>query len=124
MKSKRSGKIVGELHALNFETAELISEVADDAPLIMGSMSRVMRTCGKSNCRCSEKPCHECDILMTSVRGGRKCQVIRRSDVPQVAEKVRRYRRFREVLKRLQSIDKRKYSLLKGIMKSRSEVYK
>lgn len=124
MDRKTLTQLVRKLGRLDREQTDLMGEALRPEPLIMGSLSEVLRTCGKPNCHCARKPAHRHTQLMTR-RGGRsRCQIVRQADVEEVRRKVNRYKRFRLVLRRLAAITKERQELLKAVMEARSEDYR
>ena len=123
MKRKSFFDDVEKLRKIQAETGRLIREAGAEKPLLIGSLHEVLRTCGKPTCRCAHEPCHPCLTLMTSRQGKRRCQVVRKADTEEVREKVSRYRRFRELLRRLKALDAERYALLNGILEGRNECY-
>ena len=123
MKRKTFLSLNKQLRRLNAQMVQITSELLDEDPLLIGSISEVLRTCGKPNCRCAKKPYHPYLVLMTSRGGRRKCQVVRKADVDQVTLRVRRYRKFRSLLKDLKALETKRRDLLKSIMQAKNEWY-
>jgi hypothetical protein len=104
--------------------AGVVGELAQTAPLLIGSLSEVRRRCGKPSCHCAERPGHAQAILMSIDAGRRRCQVIRQADLAAVRRAVERYRTFRKGLRRLSTLETQVRALLKELMRLRHERYK
>lgn len=104
--------------------AQLIETLLAAAPLLKGSLSRVMRTCGKPTCHCAKKPGHPAWVLATSAGKLRRCQVIRNADVVAVRQWVSIYRGCRTALQQIEAIQKQQKALLYGEMEKRNRPYK
>lgn len=124
MRNKRIIKIIQKIKTLDAESSKLIKAVLCNDPILIGSVYEVLRICGKSNCRCAEKPSHACVTLMTTHQGRRRCQVIRKKDVEKVQKKVERYKEIRNILRRLKALDLERNTLLKALIEERNELYK
>jgi hypothetical protein len=111
------------LRRLEVRRARLLRILLDNAPLLRGSLSRVMRTCGKPTCHCAEKPGHPVWVLATTLDGARRCQVVRQDDVATVAGKVATYRAFRNALREILAIQKEQKSILSGLAEKRDMPY-
>ena len=123
MKSKTFSEKIQKLGEIRAEAGRLIREACREEPVLIGSLHEVLRTCGKPTCRCAREPCHRCLTLMTTRKGKRRCQVVRKADRQEVRAKVRRYRRFRELLRRLKGLDSQRYALLNDLLQERNEWY-
>lgn len=104
--------------------AQLLETLLKTAPLLKGSLSRVMRTCGKPTCHCAKKPGHPVWVLATSAGDLRRCQVIRNADVAAVRLWVASYRGCRTALQQIKAIQKQQKALLYGVMEERNLPYK
>ncbi len=91
--------------------------------LLRGSLSLVKRTCGKPNCRCAIKPCHEAWVLATSRQGKPRCQVVRRDDIDDVQQRVAVYKECRAGLRTLEAMHKEEKRLLRGLIDQRNMPY-
>ncbi len=124
MKSKSIFKKNHLLRKIWQQTADILDQMLTSETLMIGTLSEVLRTCGKPNCRCARKPSHRHWTLLTAFEGKRRCQVIRKKDVQMVKEKVECYRRFRDLLKQMKRLDLQRYSILKELLEERNELYK
>lgn len=111
------------LRLLEARRARLLETLLDSAPLLRGSLSRVMRTCGKPTCHCARKPGHPVWVLATSVDAARRCQVVRQDDVSAVAGRVAVYRAFRTALTEILAIQKEQKALISGLAEKRDVPY-
>ena len=121
--SKHIFTIIRKIRKLEQERGRILNSLLVPNPLLIGSVSRVKRTCGKPNCRCAEKPSHEVWTLATSKEAHRRCQVVRQADVNAVQERVAVYKDFRAALRRLEAIRTEEKSLLRGLMEKRDVPY-
>jgi hypothetical protein len=103
---------------------KILDQLLVDAPLLMGGLSRVLRTCGKPTCHCTGTPSHPAWILATRTSPRPRCQVVRQDDLQTVQKRVEAYRSFRATLRELEAIQKRQKLLLRGLMKRRNVPYK
>lgn len=124
MKRKSSLNKIYRLRKIWEQTADILDEMLISESLMIGTLSEVLRTCGKPNCHCTKKPCHRHWTLLTTFEGKRRCQVIRKKDVENVQKKVECYRRFRNLLKQIKCLDLQRYALLKELLEERNELYK
>jgi hypothetical protein len=123
MKKKSIERAVRQLRAVESRRAALVDELAQTDAVIVGSLSKVRRRCGKPGCHCAKGAGHVQVILM-SVRGGRRrCQLIRRADHETVGRAVERYRAFRQGIRLLNTLDSRALALLRELMRSRDKDY-
>ena len=120
---KKILKTTRKLHALEARRARLIRALTRTVPLIVGSLSLVQRTCGKSTCHCATKPGHAVWTLATTRDGRRRCQVIRIDDVEQARERVTAYKSYRQRLGELQAIENEEKEILRGLMENRNVPY-
>lgn len=121
--SKNILTIIRKIRKLEQERGRTLKRLLVSNPLLIGSLSRVKRTCGKPNCRCAEKPSHEVWTLATSREAHRRCQVVRQADVDAVQERLATYKDFRAALRRLEAIQNEEKSLLRGLLEKRDVPY-
>lgn len=115
--------IIRKIRKLERERGRILKGLLVPNPLVIGSLSKVRRTCGKPNCRCAERPSHEVWTLATSRQAHRRCQVVRQADVDAVQERLVIYKDFRAALRRLEAIQNEERSLLRGLMEKRDVPY-
>ena len=115
---------IRKLRSLEQRRARLLEHLCDDAPLLVGSLSLVKRTCGKPTCHCATTPAHEAWVLATTRNARRRCQVVRFADAEDVGRRVGIYRAFRTALRDLEAIDREERTLLRGLMEDRDVPYK
>jgi len=124
MKNKSILKKIHRIREIWQQTANILDQMLKTDTLMIGTLSEVMRTCGKPNCRCARKPSHRHWTLLTAFEGKRRCQLVRKKDVQVVKEKVQRYRTFRDLLKQMKRLDLQRYAILKELLEERNELYK
>lgn len=112
-----------KLHALEARRTRLIQALTRTAPLLVGSVSLVMRTCGKPACHCATRPGHPVWTLATTRDGRRRCQVVRLDDVEQVRRRIAAYKGFKQRLGELVAIENDEKDVLRGLMKERDLTY-
>jgi len=115
MRTKSRESVVRRLRELETRRAGLVDELAQTEALIAGSLSEVLRRCGKPSCHCAERPGHPQAILMTVEDGRRRCRLVRQADLPAVRLAVERYRSFRKGLRTLGTLDSNVVALLKEL---------
>lgn len=123
MAAKSREHMVRRLREAEARRAVVVGELAQTDGLIIGSLSEVLRRCGKPSCHCAERPGHPQTILMSVQDGRRRCQLIRQADLVAVRQAVERYRAFRDGLRRLSTLDSTVLALLKALMRLRDEGY-
>ena len=123
--AKSISKLLAELDRLEASRRATFEELARADALLLGSLGVVRRTCGKSNCHCADKesPGHPTTVLMSAQADGRRCQVVRVTDVERLQGLVDRYRRFREGLRALKHLETELHDLLKELMRLRNAGY-
>lgn len=122
---KSTEKALHELIRLESERQAVIRTLARPTPLIVGSLNVVPRTCGKASCHCATQgdPGHPVSVLMSTVRGRRRCQVVRKADLARVTALVQEYRDYREALRTLKRLESEQHALLRELMDLRDEGY-
>ena len=123
MGTKSRERAVRRLREVESRRAVVVDELAQTDALIVGSLSEVLRTCGKPSCHCAERPGHPQAILMSVEDGRRRCQLIRQADLATVRQAVERYRSFRKGLRLLSTLDSKVMALLKELRRLRDEGY-
>jgi len=121
--SKQDSSVVRQFNRLEAQRAEAIHSLLHTASLLKGSLSLVKRTCGKPTCHCVKSPGHRVWVLATSSEGTRRCQVVRKSDVDAVRQRVNAYKAFRAAQRRLQAIQKEQQALITGLIEERHLPY-
>jgi hypothetical protein len=112
-----------KLRVLEQQRARLLEALCEDEPFLVGSLSRVKRTCGKPTCHCATTPAHESWVLATTRDARRRCQVVRLADIEEVRRRVDLYQSFRKALRDLKAIDREQTALLRGLMEGRNDPY-
>lgn len=121
--NKKIPPILSTLRRLQKQQARLLKRVLVTDPLLCGSLSLVMRTCGKPNCHCATTPSHEAWVLATSRQGRSRCQVVRQNDVDEVQQRVAIYKDYRQTLRALEAVATEQKRLLRGLMEERNLHY-
>jgi len=115
---------IRKLRGLEARRSRLLDVLLDDEPLLVGSLSRVNRTCGKPSCHCATTPAHPAWTLATTQDGRRRCQVVRLADVDDVTHRVAAYKSFKQLLRDLDAIESEIHALLRGLMENRHVPYR
>jgi len=124
MKMKSRERVIRRLRETKSKRAAVVDKLEQTDALIIGSLSKIQRRCGKPSCHCAERPGHLQAILMSVHKGRRRCQVIRQADFTAVRQAVKRYRTFRDGLRLLSTLDSEVLKLLKDIMTLSDEGYR
>ena len=74
---------------------------AGGEPMARGSLVRLRRRCGKTNCHCRDGQPHSTWALSYSVKGKTKLLTLRDRDLPRVRRALGRYRRAAADLERM-----------------------
>ena len=114
---------IRKIRSLEARRARLIDALAADEPLLIGSLSHVNRTCGKSSCHCATTPAHPAWTLATTTDGRRRCQVVRLADVAEVRQRVASYKAFKQLLRDIEATESEQAALLRGLMEARDLPY-
>jgi uncharacterized protein YjiS (DUF1127 family) len=101
------------LQALQKRRRALLREMLRPDPLIVGTVCEVLRRCGTPTCHCAKTPGHRQTLLLYGEGGRRTSRFIRSQDVAQVRRAWQRYRRFREALRELRTLNTRELQLLR-----------
>jgi hypothetical protein len=123
MGAKSRERVVQRLREVESRRAVILDELAQTDALIAGSLSEVLRRCGKPSCHCAERPGHPQAILMSAQDGRRRCQLVRQADLAAVRQAVERYRSFRKGLRLLHTLDSKVMALLKELRRLRDKGY-
>jgi hypothetical protein len=120
---KQIPTILRRLRSLEARRSQILAALAADEPLLVGGLSLVKRTCGKSTCHCANAPGHPAWMLATSRDGRRRCQVVRQADVDAVQRRVEEHRAFTRGLRELQALHREEIDLLRGLQEKRNVPY-
>jgi hypothetical protein len=114
-----------ELEILEFQRRELLLNLAQATPFVVGTLTVARRTCGKPYCHCNKKgdPGHPTSVLQTGPAGRRRGQVVRKGELESVRGKVELYRSYREGLRRLRQLEAAERRLLRALITLRDEGY-
>ena len=99
--------------ALQKRRRALLREMLRPDPLIVGTVCEVLRRCGTPTCHCAKSPGHRQTLLLYGEGGRRTSRFIRSQDVAKVRRAWQRYRRFREALRELRTLNTRELQLLR-----------
>jgi len=113
------------LRDLQRERRQLLLRMMKDHELAIGTVSEVLRKCGNPRCHCSEGLGHRQVIFLFKDKDGdrRRCKLVRRADEKRLIKAGKRYREFREDLKRLRTIDREEKEILMAIAYKRAICY-
>jgi hypothetical protein len=123
MRKKKTLLLARRIRRFETERTAVLRDLLASRAVLMGSLSLILRRCGKPNCHCARKPAHEVWVLATVHASKRRCQVVRKADINDVASRVEQYKNFRTGLRRLQAIEKAEIQILRGLMESRDVPY-
>lgn len=112
------------LRELQTERRRLLRRLMQDSELAVGTVSVVHRKCGNPRCHCANGDGHPQTLfLFAGDDGRRRCKLVRRADESRLLAAGRRYRAFREGLKRLRAIDRREKEILMALRDRRALSY-
>lgn len=123
MTAKSFIELKEEVRRLSAKREQILEEFLATDPIIVGTISRVRRKCGKPNCYCVEEASHETVHLKTRDAGRERCQYVRKADIDDVVSKVGRYRRLRDLENELDDLHRRTRDVLTVIRAHRAETY-
>jgi hypothetical protein len=115
-----------QLRALRNAADNILNQLADTRPIIIGTLSLVKRRCGSPRCRCArgEGEGHATWTLLTKYQGKRRCQVVRKKDLEKVRRRVERYQTLKAAIRQLKATDSEIYRTLRRLLEQRNEIYK
>jgi hypothetical protein len=117
-------KSLRQFQDLQNQRRELLQSMTGTKPLIIGTVTEVLRRCGNPSCHCADKPGHRQTLLLFFKNGKRICKFIRREDVDWVREAWERYRMFKKDLRVIRTLQKQEFKLLGVQMRLRNISYK
>lgn len=82
-----------------------LHQTIDRGRFIKGSMVTLRNTCGKENCRCAGGERHESLYLSQSLKGKQRMMTVPGAKRREVEQMVKRYRRIRELIDRVSSLE-------------------
>ena len=125
MKKSRT-KLLEFLRDLQQERRRLLRRLTQEQEIAMGSVSLVNRTCGNPTCHCVHGPGHPQVLFLFKDKetGQRRCKLIRKADEHRMLSAGKRYRKFREDMKRLRAMDKQEKQILMALAEGRAIRYK
>ena len=124
MKKSRT-KLLDFFRDLQQERRRLLRRLTREHEMAMGSVSRVKRKCGNPRCHCVQGPSHPQVLFLFRDKetGQRRCKLIRRTDEQRMLRAGKRYKDFREDMKRLRTIDKQEKQILMALAEKRAIHY-
>lgn len=87
------------------EARTKLHQTVDQDRFLKGSLVTLRNTCGKENCRCARGELHESLYLSRSVKGKQKRMLIPANLRSQARRMVRQYRRIRDLIDRVSSLE-------------------
>ena len=122
---KSTTKLHDALRELHHERRRLIRHLTARHELAIGSVSVVYRKCGNPRCHCADGVGHQQTLFAFKdiAQGRRRCKLVRRADESRMLRAGKRYRQFREDLKRLRAIDREEKQILMAIAEQRAVHY-
>jgi len=118
-------KLLKHIDFLNKKRTRLIFSLIQDKPMINATTVIAYRRCGKQKCRCRSGDKHGPYILLSFNNQGIQRQVmVRRSDIPWVTKKTRRYKYFQRTLSEIRKINREIDKILLMIRTSNTESYR
>ncbi len=119
-------KLLDFFRDLQQERRRLLRRLTQEHEIAMGSVSLVNRTCGNPNCHCVQGPGHPQVLFLFKDKkaGKRRCKLIRKADEHRMLRAGKRYRKFREDMKRLRAIDRQEKQILMALAEGRAIRYK
>lgn len=101
------------LRALQKRRRALLREMLRPDPLIAGTVCQVLRRCGTPTCHCAKTPGHRQTLLLYAEGGRRTSRFIRSQDFARVRRAWQSYRRFKQALRELRTLNNREMGLLR-----------
>lgn len=113
------------LRKLQEERRRLLRRLTQKHELAMGTVSSIRRKCGNPNCHCAKGPGHPQVLFLFNdlETGQRRCKYIRKEDESRMLRAGKRYREFREAMKRLRAIDNQEKQILMALAKKKAIHY-
>ena len=116
-------KLIEQINVLEQQRQKILKEFAINKPLIIGSVTHTNGRCGKPNCQCAKKPSHPITLLMTTINGKKRSQLIRKDDVEHITMLWQRYKNLVSLLRILKEMQENEIVLLKRIILERTVEY-
>lgn len=116
-------QLTAHLNDLERQRQKALSSFALDEPLIIGSVTQTMGKCGKPNCQCAQKPSHPITLLMTTLNGKKRSQLIRKNDVERIINLWRTYKKLMSLLRELKEIQQKEVEILRQMIRERAVDY-
>jgi hypothetical protein len=117
------GEIKKKLSSLNDQRTQHIFSLVHGKSLIHGLPQTVYKKCGKKRCKCVNTPHGPYPALSINKNGRQKTVLLKKSDMPHILKKAKRYRHFQQTLASIRKINKEIDYLLQVIKISTSSEY-
>ena len=118
-------KIRRRMRTLEARRRTLLRRLSGLEELAVGSVSWIDRKCGGPGCHCAQGPGHrQLQFLFADADGTRRCKLVRKADEARLETANRRYRRFRDDLRELATIQNQQRALLVALMRARGLTYR
>lgn len=115
--------LTAQLMAIERQRQDALRLFTLQEPLIIGSITQTKGRCGKPNCECAKKPSHPITLLMTTVNGKKRSQLIRKHDIERIKKLWIGYKKLVSLLRALKEIHQKEIALLRQIIQKRSVEY-
>jgi hypothetical protein len=116
-------QLTAHINALDRQRQKILLSFKLNDPLIIGSITQTKGRCGKPNCECARKPSHPITLLMTTVNGKKRTQLIRKNDIERIMTLWMDYKNLVAHLKVLKELHQKEIALLRQIIHERSVEY-
>ena len=116
-------KLREKLKSLGAERRSLLHLLLRKDELAIGTVYKVNKRCGSPYCHCNKGPGHPHTFFMFSEKGKRHCKFVRQADVPRIRRAAECYKKTRDALKRLKSIQLQENKILTDLIAKRGIKY-
>lgn len=115
--------LLRQLEKIEKQRLQIIAAFYESSPVIIGSITQTKGRCGKPNCVCAEKPIHQVTLLMYSVEGKRKSQLIRKDDVEEIMQYWQRYKTLKKMIATLRKLNQKEVEILQQLIQLQKTTY-
>lgn len=112
MSTQKIEKIKKNLHDLEQQRQETVSELLGHAELLRGSFATVYTKCGRDTCWCKDGKGHPHSRITWNEKGQGYTRKIPKDEIPWVLEVTEHYRKFRSLKQNLRKLEARSKSIL------------
>lgn len=116
-------QLASQINTLDRQRQKMLLSFKLNEPLIIGSITQTKGRCGKPNCECAQKPSHPITLLMTTVNGKKRSQLIRKNDIERIMKLWRDYKNLVSNMRVFKELHQKEIALLKQIINERSVDY-